>query len=119
MRQDIEFQKSRATLQALLSQKGAEDKAIMEAFERLHGAFFPFQKNQRTDEIQRLKQEMIREINRGPLSITALEDPNRRKMTARLAKGTQSLNQREMQTRIGQLRELDPITKARTRRRAG
>lgn len=119
MRQDIEFQKSRSTLQALLSQKGAEDKTILSAFEDLREAFFPFDKNQKTDEIRRLKDAMIKEITRGPLSITVLDDPNRRKVASRLVKGRESLAAKDAATRIGQLRQIDPFNKSRNRRRSG
>lgn len=97
MRQDIEFQKSRSTLQALLNQKGAEPKHIEEAFGDLRAAFFPFEKNQRKAEIGDLRQTMMREIARGALSITPMADPDHRKVANRLARGQQRLLHRQQQ----------------------
>jgi hypothetical protein len=97
MRQDIEFQKSRATLQALLNQKGAEAKHIEEAFEELKNAFFPYDRNQRKQEIGNLRQAMMREIARGALSVTPMVDPDHRKVANRLARGQERLMRRQQQ----------------------
>ncbi len=97
MRQEIEFQKSRAPLQALLNQKGAEPKHIEAAFADLRAAFFPFEKNQRKQEIGGMRQAMMREIARGPLSVTPMTDPNHHKMANRLARGQERLVRRHQQ----------------------
>ena len=94
MRQDIEFQKSRSTLQALLNQKGAESKHIEDAFNDLRSAFFPFEKNQKKQEIGDLRQAMMREIARGALQVTPTVDPDRKKMANRLARGQNRLTRR-------------------------
>lgn len=117
MRQDIEFQKSRATMQALLAQKGAENKFILEAFEHLREAFFPFDRNQRGDEIKRMREALTKEIGRGPLSVVPLEDPNRRKIASRLAKGQQNLAQSQALRRKGQTISIDAFDQARRRSR--
>lgn len=97
MRQDIEFQKSRSTLQALLNQKGAESKHIEEAFEDLKNSFFPHDKNQRKQEIGNLRQVMMREIARGALAVVPTVDPDQRKMANRLARGQERLMTRQQQ----------------------
>jgi hypothetical protein len=91
MRQNIEFQTARSTLQALLNQKGAEPKHIEDAFEDLKNSFFPFEKNQKKQEIGALRQAMMREIARGALSVTPMADPDRRKMANRLVRGQERL----------------------------
>jgi hypothetical protein len=97
MRQDIEFQKSRATLQALMNQKGAEPKHIEEAFGDLRASFFPFEKNQKKQEINNLKQTMLREIARGALQVTPTMNPDQRKVNNRLARGQERLLRRQQQ----------------------
>jgi broad specificity phosphatase PhoE len=117
MRQNIEFHKSRSTMQALLSLKGAEDKTIMAAFDDLREAFFPFDKNEKKDEIRKLKDEMLKEIRRGPLAITVLADPNRKKVASRLVRGEADLIQKQNMTRAGRLVNIDAFQKARRRDR--
>ena len=117
MRQDIEFHKSRATMQALLAQKGAEPKEIKEAFDMLKEAFFPFDKNQKTDEAARMKAAMQREISRGPLEVTAMEDPNRKKVAGRLTRGDRELEQQNEMKKQGQSVNIDAFDKARHRPR--
>jgi broad specificity phosphatase PhoE len=119
MRQNIEFHKSRATMQALLSLKGAEDKTIMAAFDDLREAFFPFDKNEKKDEIKRMKDEMLKEINRGPLAITVLADPNRKKVASRLVRGEADLMQRQRLTQSGRAVNIDAFQKAQRRTRRG
>ena len=117
MRQNIEFHKSRATMQALLSIKGAEDKTIMAAFDDLKEAFFPFDKNERKDELKKLKDEMLREISRGPLAITVLSDPNRKKVASRLVRGDKDLAQRQQLEKAGRVVSIDAFQKAQRRTR--
>ena len=117
MRQNIEFHKSRATMQALLSLKGAEDKTILAAFDDLKEAFFPFDKNEKKSEIQSLKNEMLREINRGPLAITVLADPNRKKVASRLVKGQEELAQKQRMQQAGRSVNIDAFQKAQRRTR--
>jgi hypothetical protein len=117
MRQQLDFQKSRAHIQALLSQKGAETEQISKAFEDLKDAFFPYDKNQKNSELKKLKEVMYGELTRGPLEITAMEDPNRRKMAGRLARGQSDLAKKETESLRGRLERLDPLERARTRLR--
>lgn len=117
MRQEIEFQKSRSTLQALLSQKGAEDKEIMKAFNDLKEAFFPFDKNQKKDEIRNLREAMQKELARGPLTITPLEDLTRKNVKGKLSKGQEALARREQLSQEGRLTALDPFDQIRRRPR--
>jgi DNA modification methylase len=116
-RQDIEFQKSRATLQALLSQKGAADKEILKAFEDLKDAFFPYDKNQKSDEIKKMREAMQKELKRGPLEISVIRDPDHKKTEAKLAKGQEVLRQGEALRREGRLQPMDPFDRARRRKR--
>lgn len=117
MRQDIEFHKSRATLQALLSQKGAEDKAILEAFNDLREAFFPFDKNEKQSGLKKLKEAMLKEIKRGALSVTPMVDPNRRKVASRLAQGRADLERHKTMARSGKATGIDAFQRARLRPR--
>jgi hypothetical protein len=94
MRQDIEFQKSRATLQALLNQKGAESKHIEDAFKDLRSSFFPFEKNQRKQEVGNLKKLMMREVARGALAVIPQANPDQRKTANRIARGQERLQKR-------------------------
>ncbi len=117
MRQQIDFQKNRVTVQALLSQKGAETEHISKAFEDLKDAFFPYDKNEKTAELKRLKQIMYSELSKGPLEIQALEDPNRKKVAGRLARGQSDLAKKETESLRGRLARIDPLEKARQRSR--
>lgn len=94
MRQKIEFQKARSTLQALLSQQGAESKQIMESFEDLREAFFPFDKNEKEDEKRRLRDELMKEVARGPVVVEPMVDLYRPKIASKLARGQEILEQR-------------------------
>lgn len=98
MRQDIEFQKQRANMQAQLNQKGAEPKHIEEAFADLRAAFFPFEKNQKKQEMGDMRQAMLREIARGALSVIPTVDPDRGKMSNRIARGQEKLARRQAKT---------------------
>lgn len=117
MRQNIEFQKSRATLQALLNQKGAEPKNIESAFADLREAFFPFDKNQRKQEIDQMRNAMLREIQRGPVYFSPMRDPNEHKVTARLARGQEALVRRQAEMNRGKARRLDSGFEEKRRRR--
>ena len=117
MRQNIEFQKSRSMVQALLAQTGAESKAILDAFENLKEAFFPFDQNEKEDEKKRMKEAMLKEISRGPISVTPLQDPNRKKVASRLGKGQAELARRQALTESGRATNIDAFNKARTRPR--
>lgn len=94
MRQRIEFQKSRATLQALLSQQGAESKDIMASFEDLRESFFPFDKNEKEDEKRRLRDELMKEVTRGPVVVQPMVDLHHPKIASKLARGQDRLEQR-------------------------
>lgn len=94
MRQDIEYQKSRAVMQALLNQKGAEPKHIEDAFKDLRSAFFPFEKNQRKQEVNEQRQTLMRFVQNGPVAFTPTADPNQRKMAHRLSRGQERLFRR-------------------------
>jgi len=119
MRQDIEFQKSRSTLQALLNQKGAESKHIEEAFDDLKNAFFPHDKNQKKQEIGDMRQTMMREIARGALAVIPTVDPDRHKVSNRLAKGHERLVTRQQQMiDLSQAQVLPQTTGPRRRRGA-
>lgn len=117
MRQQVEFQKSRSTLQALISQKGAESEHITKAFEDLKDAFFPYDKNARSAELKKMREIMYSFLARGPLELTAMADPNAHKMQSRLARGQADLLKKETESLRGRLEKMDPMEKARRRAR--
>lgn len=117
MRQQIEFQKSRVTVQALLAQKGVEDKHVKEAFEDLKDAFFPYDKNARRTDLKKMREAMYSELARGPLSITALSDPNQKKIQSKLARGQAELTKHKVLTEAGKLTQMDTLERARRRAR--
>lgn len=94
MRQRIEFQKARSTLQALLSQQGAESKEILSSFDDLRESFFPFDKNEKEDEKRRLRDELMKEVNRGPVVVVPMVDTYRPKIASKLARGQEILAER-------------------------
>lgn len=117
MRQDIEFQKSRATLQALLSQKGADDKTILKAFEDLRNAFHPFDRVQKKEDEKHQKDALRRWIQHGPVEVQAQIDPNRRKVASRLRRGDKDLAQRKAMEIGGQVVGIDAFQRSRRRPR--
>ncbi len=118
MRQQVEFQKERATLQALMAQKGAEGKQIESVFEDLKEAFFPYDKNERKADDKKMREAMYSEISRGPLELTAMSDPNKRKVDHRLQRGTADLQKKSDLQKTGNLMTLDDaFEKARRRGR--
>lgn len=122
MRQQIEFQKSRSVITALLNQQGAEPKYIESAYEDLRNSFFPFEKSEREEEISLLKKVMEKELARGPLSVKPMVDLTRDKMKRKLAKGEAILKERADRLRKGALNPLDkakdPFDQARARKRS-
>lgn len=119
MRQQIEFQKSRSIVQALMSQQGAEGEAIEKAFDDLRQSFFPFEQKQRSVEIAELKKAMDTELARGALKVTPMIDLTRVKMRQKLSQGQEVMTQRAELLRVGKLRTLDvdPLEVARRRQR--
>lgn len=119
MRQNIEFQKSRAVVTSLLNQQGAEAKYIEKAYDDLKEAFFPFEKTEREEEISTLKKVMEKELARGMLSVKPLMDLTRDTVKRKLAKGEAVLQDRANQLRRGSLKALnkDPFEVARARKR--
>ena len=119
MRQQIEFQKNRAIVQALMSQQGSEGEAIEKAFDDLRESFFPFEKKQRSVEIANLKKVMDTELARGALKVTPMVDLTRSTMKQKLAQGQEALTQRAEMLRAGKLRTLDgdPMEAAKRRQR--
>jgi hypothetical protein len=118
MRQNIEFQKTRVTIQALLSQQGVEGKYIEKAFEDLRGAFFPFEKTQREEEISMLRKVLEKEVARGGLAIRPVADLTRATMKQKLKKGARVIDQRAALLQQGRLKPLDKTPFASSRRRS-
>jgi hypothetical protein len=119
MRQSIEFQKSRALIQALMSQQGAQDDNIRKVFDELKEAFFPFDKNQRTAELKKMRDAMNYWVKHGPVVIERQDDGgNSRKMASRLRSGQKSLAERAAQEKQGGTVKLDPFQKAKRRTRS-
>jgi len=120
MRQNIDFQKSRAVITALLNQQGAEAKHIERAYGDLREAYFPFEKTDREEEVHVLKKVMEKELSRGALVVKPMVDLSRDKMKRKLARGEQAIQERASQLRRGTLKTLDredPFGAARQRRR--
>lgn len=118
MRQSIEFQKSRALIQALMSQQGANDEHIKKAFDDLKGAFFPFDSNQRTAELKKMRDAMTYWVNHGPVVVEAQSDGRQEKrMASKLARGQRELESRKAQEKSGRIVGLDPFEKAKRRSR--
>ena len=65
MRQNIEFHKSRSLMQALLSQKGADDRTIMQAFD----LFFSEDMTDGRRIISKLREQCCLKINAPPQAI--------------------------------------------------
>lgn len=118
MREEREFQKSRTVLQALLNQKGASEKFIMEAFEDLKHAFFPYDKKRQEAGKQQQKEALMREIARGPMVVTPMADPDTKKNRAKLERGQAVLRRRQAMLQHGQLETLDPYEAAKRRPRS-
>lgn len=119
MRQNIEFQKSRCVMTALLNQQGAEAKFIEKAYADLKESFFPFEKTEREEEVVMLKKAMEKELARGALSVKPMVDITRDQTKKSLVKGAQFLKQRANQLRKGTAKSLerDPFQEARNRGR--
>lgn len=117
MREEREFQKQRAVLQALLNQKGASEKNIMEAFNDLKQSFFPYDKKKKENENKQQKEALMREIARGPVVLTPMASPETAKNRAKLERGQAILRRREVMRQHGHLETLDPYDQARKHRR--
>jgi hypothetical protein len=117
MRQKIEFQKARAELQALLSQKGAEPKEILQAFDDLRESFFPFDKNAREADLKEMRETLMREVSRGLLSLVPQVDLNRHKIASKLARGQKLLDERIAMQQRGRMESIDAFDRARRKPR--
>lgn len=104
-------------MQALLAQKGAESKEIMEAFDQLREAFFPFDRNQKGDEVRRMKEAMMREISRGALAVTPLVDPGRKRIASKLVQGDRELERQAVMQQQGRTKSIDSFNQAKLRHR--
>lgn len=117
MRQSIEFQKSRALVQALMSQQGANDEHIKKAFDDLKEAFFPFDRNQRSAELKKMRDAVNYWVNQGPVVVEAQMDPRQeRRMASKLARGSRELEIRKSHEKSGRFIDLDPFSNNRKRR---
>lgn len=118
MRQKIEFQKSRALIQAMMAQQGAENDIIKKVFEDLKEAFFPFDKNQRSAELKKMRQAMDYWVKHGPVVVEAQDDGKQsRRMASKLLRGKKDLEDRKTQERQGKMVGIDPFEKAKRRAR--
>lgn len=119
MRQSIEFQKSRALVQALMSQQGANDEHIKKAFDDLKEAFFPFDRNQRDAELKKMKDAMNYWVNHGPVVVEAQDDGRQdKRIASKLARGQRDLSTRMSQEKAGMMTGLDPFDRAKRRKRS-
>ncbi len=119
MRQKIEFQKSRALIQGLMSQQGAQDESIRKVFDELKEAFFPFDKNQRSAELKKMRQAMDYWVKHGPVTVEAQSDGKQeRRMASKLLRGKKDLEDRKTQEQQGKMVKIDPFQKAKRRMRS-
>lgn len=119
MRQKIEFQKSRALIQGLMSQKDAQDESIRKVFDELKEAFFPFDKNQRVAEIKKMREAMDYWVKQGPVVVEAQDDGKQsRRMASKLLRGKKDLEERKTQEKQGRMVDIDPFEKAKRRTRS-
>lgn len=119
MRQSIEFQKSRALIQALMSQQGANDDHIKKAFDDMKEAFFPFDRNQKDAELKKMKDAMNYWVNHGPVVIESQPDGRQEKrMASKLARGQRDLSNRLSKDSSGLVVDMDPFSKAKHRKRS-
>jgi len=116
-RQNIEFQKSRSLVQALLSQKGAESHEIEKAFADLKEAFFPFDRNVRKAELEKMRMAMADELKRGPLSVMPLQDITKRRFSSKLTEGETKIRQRASMLQEGKIVDIDTFRQAQRRPR--
>lgn len=107
MRQEIDFQKTRVHVQALLSQKGAESDAIEKAFTDLRNAFFPYDKKDKKREISDMQAVLKREIAKGPMAITPTVDLTKANMKQKLAQGDRAVASAAMARKAGNVVSLD------------
>jgi hypothetical protein len=120
MRQAIDFQKQRSLIQALMAQQGAQDDTIKKVFDDLKDAFFPFDKNQRKQDIKKMKRDLDYWIKQGPVIVEPQDDGrNQRKIASRLAKGHQALANRLSMEKKGMTKEMDPFQKSKRKNRKG
>lgn len=118
MRQTIEFQKSRALVQSMMSQKESQDEQIKKVFEEMREAFFPFDKNQKGMELKKMKDAMNYWVKHGPVVMEVQDDGKQsRKMATKLVRGQQNLEQRLHNEKQGKTQGLNPFQKARRRPR--
>ncbi len=120
MRQKIEFQKSRALIQALMSQQGAQDENIKKVFEDLKEAFFPFDKNQRSAELKKMRQAVEYWVKQGPVVVEAQDQDGKtkRRRQSKLIRGQKDLETRQTAEQQGRMIQLDPFQQARRRARS-
>lgn len=119
MRQKIEFQKSRALIQALMAQQGAQDETIKKVFEDLKEAFFPFDKNQNAAELKKMRQAMDHWVKHGPVVVEAQDTGQQnRRIASKLLRGKKDLADRTTKEQQGKIVGLDPFQKAKRRARS-
>lgn len=118
MRQQIEFQKSRSMVQALMAQQGAQDEHIKKAFEDLKESFFPFDKNQKAGELKKMRTVLDFWLKQGPVVVQKEVDPREQaKMASKLARGQRDLENKVAARKEGKTMDLDPFQKAKRRTR--
>jgi hypothetical protein len=118
MRQDVEFQRTRSTIQALYALHPNEDKNVANAFEDYRKAFFPFSDEKKDDEKKDMQAALMREISKGPIQVSPTGAFNRRKIASGLAKGEKELARHRMLQEIGKLEKIDLLGRAKRKPRA-
>lgn len=117
MRQEIEFQKQRVLVQAMLAQRGAEQEEIIKAFDHLRQVFFPYDKNAKKEELKKMRDVLQRSVAAGPMEVRPLVDTYLPKIKSSLERGQVSLKKKADMLRSGASVQLDPFEKARRRPR--
>jgi len=81
MRQDIEFQKTRAIVQAVIAaaseNSDKSDKQLQDTWQDLLDDMYPFQRGQRKRADQSAMDVLKREVARGPLRVKPLQPVGR------------------------------------------
>lgn len=100
----------------IATQQGGDTKALKEAWEETRSAFFPYRQHSEKSEVNKLKEVMAREQQRGPMTVTPLADPDRHKIASKLERGERQLQAKAAMKRTGQAVDLDPFEKRKRRR---
>ena len=106
MRQEIEFQRTRSIVQAVILAGAENSEDISKAFQVFTDASFPYQPAKEKEEKLSMKQVLDKEVSKGPLSLTIMEQPTKSDR-AKLKRGLAALEERVALQKSGRSRSLD------------